>query len=174
MNFLKSYKKNIVSYDLINKFFYNKVNNLPKIKQVNLYFVFTTSNLNSLLTALGGLELVSQQKGILLKSKINNVSIKIKKGNPVGCLVSLHNAKKEKFLIKLINDVLSNNSNIHHDKSFNQPTLSFKLATTLLIPELKQNYRFFNNLPNLHVNIMTTAKTKEEFKFLIKSYKIIS
>ena len=174
MNFLNFYKKNVIQYDLINKFSYSEPVNLPKIKQINVYFIFKTPDISNTLTSLSALELISQQKGIIIKSKTPNISLKIKKGNPVGCMVILRKKKKNRFLSKLLNDIFGKKYYINYDTSFKHFIFSFNIKSTLLFNELKQNYRFFSRLPFLRIKLITTAKTKYEFKFLIKSYKIIS
>ncbi len=174
MNFLNFYKRNIVNYDLINKFSYTNPTNLPKIKQINVYFIFKTPDISNTLTGLNALELLSQQKGVLIKSKTANISLKIRKGSPVGCMVILRKNKKDRFLNKLLNDIFGKKYRIDYDASFKHFIFSFNIKSTLLFNELKQNYRFFGRLPFLRINLLTTAKTKNEFKFLIKSYKLIN
>ena len=69
------------------------------------------------------------------------------------------------------NDIFGKKYRISYDTSFKHFIFSFNIKSTLLFNELKQNYRFFGRLPFLRINLLTTAKTKNEFKFLIKSYK---
>ena len=174
MNFINFYKKNVIQYDLINKFLYTNPSSLPKIKKINIHFVFKQPNITNTLTTLTALNLISLQKGTLIKAKKPNITLKIRQGNPVGCTVTLRRVKQDRFLNKLLNDIFNGKYAINYDTSFRHLIFSFNIKSTLLFNELKQNYRFFSKLPDLRINVFTTAKTKHEFKFLIKSYKIIN
>ena len=103
MNFLKSYHNNIVKYDLINKFNLETITKLPEIKFINLRFNFKKYELKSLMSALIALELITHQKATFIKSKNFNVSLKIQKGDPVGCKIILRKHKMYNFLYQLLN-----------------------------------------------------------------------
>lgn len=99
MKFLKNYNENIVKYDLINKFEYTTINNLPKIKKIILSFNFKKFDFKLLISALIALEIISLQKCSLLKAKKFNISLKIRKGNPIGCKVILRKNNMRFFFL---------------------------------------------------------------------------
>ena len=168
MHFLNKYTNNVVKYDLINKFQYKMVNKLPSIKFVTLNFNFKKFDIRLLVSSLSALELITLNKGVLVKSKISNVSLKIRKGQPIGCKITLRSNKMDQFLFKILNKTVTINI-LKKKNSIN--LFSIKLNNILMFKELEQNYRFFKNLSHLNLSIKTTDCTFEEFGFLITSFK---
>lgn len=169
MTFLNKYTENVVKYDLINKFQYKRVNQLPMIKCAILTFNFKKFDMKLLISALSALELITLNKGVLIKSKISNVSLKIRKGQPIGCKITLRNNKMNQFLFKILNKVMTNRI---FKKTNSINLFSIKLKNILVFKELEKNYRFFKNLSHLNLNIKTTNCTPNEFGFLITSFKL--
>ncbi len=173
MHFLNNYKLNIINYDLLNKFFYKNSFRLPKIKRINLYFNIPNFENTTMLSALTALEIISSQKSKVINSRASNISLKIKKGSPIGCKINLSKTKKNYFLTKLLLEL--NKTEIPKiKKSKNSFVFSFQLKTILQFPELKYNYQYFNVLSKLNINIITTAASFPEYFFLLKSYKLIN
>ena len=75
MHSINYYYNNIVKYDLINKFYYKNIKQLPKIKKIILNFNFKRQNFKNLMSSLIALELISNQKPIFIKSKISNITL---------------------------------------------------------------------------------------------------
>lgn len=171
MYFLESYSKNIVKYDLINKFNFNTVTDLPSIKFINLRFNFKKYEAKSLITGLIALELITNQKSTFITSKKFNVSLKIQKGDPIGCKVVLRKQPMQQFLYQLLNkfELKNKRSNI---ETSNFSLYSFKINNILTFDNLEKNYIFFKNLQNLHVGIGTSNLKFKQFKFLLQLYKI--
>ncbi len=172
MNFLKYYTKNIVQYDLINKFNCKKLDIIPKLKFIIVQFYFKKYELKNLIISLAALEFITSKKGTITKSKIANISLKIRKGYPVGCKVILKRAKMIQFLEKLINDfTISNKISNLTDENCN--IFSFKIKNILTFKELEKNYQFFSQLKGtLNISIGTNTTNYKHLIFLLKSYKI--
>ena len=175
MYLINDYYSNIVKYDLINKFYYQNNSQLPKIKKIILNFNFKKQNLKNLMSSLIALELISTQKPIFVKSKISNITLKIRKGQPVGCKLTLRKKNVNFFLFKLWNDFFYSKSytrkNVKIETS-NTSVFSFQIQNSLIFPELETNYQIFKQLTKLNVTIVCSSKTFCELKFLLKSYKI--
>ena len=167
MFFFKEYEQKVVKYDLINKFKYKSIKNIPKLTYISLYFKLKNFDSKKLISALASLEVLTLQKSTLLKSKVSNVSLKIRKGLPIGCKVTLRKNNRNRFLFKLLNKILLK-SEIKNSTN----SIFFKLTNMLVFSELEKNYQFFKNLTDLHIQIKTTQCSKNEFKFLINSYKL--
>ena len=176
MNYLQNYYNNIVKYDLINKFQYKTINKLPKIYKVILSFNYKNPNLRQLMSSLTALELISAQKPIFTNSKVPVITLKIRKGNPVGCKVTLRRDNLNNFFHKLFNEILCDSDLITNYKILNKtstlPTFTFKLKNNLNFNILETHYQIFKNLPKLNIVIVTNSKNFSEFIFLLKSYKI--
>jgi len=169
MHFLEEYSKHVVKYDLINKFQYKLITKIPTLHFITLSFNLQRWNFKLLLSALAALELITLQKSILTKSKFSNISLKIRKGQPIGCKVTLRKIKMNSFLFNVLNKKL-NNLTFKNSKKNN--LISLKINNILIFEELEQNYQFFKNLSNLNINIKTTNCSIKEFIFLTNSYKL--
>ena len=135
---------------------------MPKIKKIVLSFKLNVFSLKMLAAHFLILQNIAEsKKGMIIKAKKANILIKIKKGNPVGCKISLTNNKKislfinkllyELFVIKSATTSLKNNC------------FSTKLEDIFLVS--KEN--FFNNFNNIgkqkfNVEIYYAANTKNQ------------
>lgn len=172
MHFLKYYDKNIVQYDLINKFTYKNIKTLPKLKSIIVQFCFRRYELKNLLISLAALQFITNKKGTLIKSKTANISLKIRKGYPIGCKVILRHIDLNDFLEKLINNFTISNETLNLTK-MKTNSFSFKITNILNFSELEKNYRFFNKLNNiLNLCVNTTTSDPNQLIFLLKSYRI--
>ncbi len=88
MSFLSNFQLKVLKHDLLNKFNYKNINDLPKMKKIILNFSCRTSNIKRLATAALALELITNKKGVLTRSKKSNILLKIRKGNPIGCKIT--------------------------------------------------------------------------------------
>lgn len=174
MHFLtKFYNKNL-KYELINKFIYNKTNNIPELKKIILNFGCKTADLKQLSSSLLAIEFITNKKGVMTKTKKSNILFKIRKGNPTGCKVVLSGLNAYNFLSKLIVEIfpkLKNFSKIDFSKKIKKNALSYYLHETFSFKELENHYYLFNNLSKLHITIVTNAKSNKEMIFLLKSFQ---
>ena len=138
-------------------------------------FSCKTTEIKTLATHLLALELVTVQKGVLILSKHPNLLLKIRKGNPTGCRLTLKKTSILNFLSKSLNEIFSKVKNFEglsvHQK-VEKTTFSFVMKNTLNFSELSENYHLFNNLSNLNLSFVTIVETKEEMLFLLKSLKL--
>ena len=168
------YYENIVKYDLLNKFQYKNIQQLPKLKKITLSLRCKTSDFKQLFSSLIALELITSQKSIINKSKVSNVSFKIRKGNPVGCKLTLRKKNMYNFFTKILLQLLPHSKLINKLSNKNvKNSISFEFNKILFFPELENQYQFFNKLLNLHVVIVTSSKSYDELKFLLNSFKFV-
>ena len=100
MHYLTNYYTKTLKYELINKFYYTKLNKIPKIKKIILNFNCNSDEFKPISTSLLALELLVYQKGFLNTAKKTNLFLKIRKGSPVGCKVTLRKTLLLQFLAK--------------------------------------------------------------------------
>jgi large subunit ribosomal protein L5 len=175
MRFLKIYEKNIIKYDLLNKFKYKEISKLPQIKKIVLNFTYKNSNIKNLITSLIALELIANQKGLLTYSNISNISLKIRKGQPIGCKVIIKKKYIYLFFSKLVIDILPNFKNfkeIKMKKVSKLSSITLKIKSVLGFLEFEGQYKFLKDLSSLNITIVTDLVTYKEFFFLLKSFKI--
>lgn len=175
MYFLNYFYKRTLKFDLINKFYYLNLKKLPELKKIILNFSCKTTELKSLATSLLALELVAKQKGILTVSKRPNLLLKIRKGNPAGCKLSLRKSSMLNFFSKSFNEVFSKTKNfdgITLSQKVEKTFISFVIKDTLNFSELTDHYYLFSNLSSLNLSFITSVDTKEEMLFLLKSLQL--
>lgn len=173
MQFLQQYYYNILKYDLINKFNYTNLKEIPKLKEIILNFGCKSFELKILITSLLALQLITKKKGKLTTSKKSNILLKIRKGNPVGCKIILKKEFMYKFFTKFILKILPRlKTEISTKKLKNIKVLTYHIKNILIFKELEKNYNIFNNIQSLNITILTNVKTKKELFFLLNSFKI--
>lgn len=173
MHFLEYYYKNIIKYDLTNKFLYKNINEVPEIKNIILNFGNKSTKLKNFAAALLALELISTKKGILTKTKKSNLFLKIQKGKPAGCKIILKKTLMYNFLNKILVEITPNIKNflVFKTKYKNYRNFSFNLDTKKLVfTELKEHYHLSKTLSYLNITIATDAKTQKELFFLLRSF----
>jgi large subunit ribosomal protein L5 len=174
MNFLTTFYSKNLKYELINKFSYDKTNSIPKLKKIILNFGCKTADLKQLSSSLLAIEFITNQKGVMTKTKKSNILFKIRKGNPTGCKIILTKLNAYNFLSKLIIEIfpkLKNFSKIDSNKKIKKNAFSYDLHETFSFKELENHYYFFNNLSKLNITVVTNTKTNREIIFLLKAFQ---
>lgn len=173
MHFFQKYYKNIIVYDLINKFNYSTLNEIPYLTKIVLNFGLKKKNIKSIVSRLLALELIGGQKSKITFSSVSNVTLKIRKGNPVGCKITLRKHSMYTFLSNLILNILpkiKQFKNFYY-KNLTSDSFSFRLKNLFLFIELETYYEFFKDLDNLNITLVSNSRTKNEFYYLLRSLK---
>ena len=162
---------------MLNKFKYKDIQHFPKIQKIIVSFNCKNSDLKQLFSSLIALELITSQKPTIIKSRISNISFKIRKGNPAGCKITLRKTGMYVFFAKILLQLFSDKKllkNLDKQKyKTNTKSMIFELNKILFFPELENQYQFFNRLSRLHIVIVTNSKNFNELKFLLKSFKFL-
>lgn len=172
MHFLEHFYFKTLKYDLVNKFVYSNVDKLPKLEKIILNFGFKTGDITQLSSGLLAFELIANQKGIITTTTKSNILLKIRKGNPTGCKLTLHKYSLFNFLSKIVMEVfpkLKNFNGFNHDRKTKKNAFSYEIHDTFSFSELEKHYYCFNNLPKLDITIITVTDDKKEFLFILKS-----
>lgn len=169
---LNYFCQNIIKHDLLNKFNYWTLKDIPKIIKTILTFKSNYLKLKEITKFLLVLELVANNKSNVIKSKVYNLTIKLKKGMPIGCKITLHKKSLYYFLTKLIFEIFPKNTNEFLNLK-NNLQLTLKLKNLISFFEIENKYYLFNNVNNLNIAILTTANTQKELIFLLSSLKLL-
>lgn len=176
MNIFKEYYNNIVLYDLLLKSSFQSYYQIPKLKKIYLNFGLKNLDLENkkkIISILLILELITNQKPFLTKSKKNKIHLKIKKGMIIGCKLTLQKKKMYIFFTKLFFFILPNKKEF---KGFlikkNLLTLNFQIQNILNFLELESEFLRFQKIPSLDISIHTTAFNKEVFLLLLKNLQL--
>lgn len=175
MNLLENYYKQVIKYDLINKFFYKQLRDLPELKKIILNFGCKSFEIKNIAAALLSLELITTKQGTITKSKRADILLKIRKGYPVGCIVILTKKKMYQFFFKLLTEVFSNLKDfkgITISKNLSTKSFSLTLLDLVNFKELEKQFYLFTNLPPLNIILVTNTKTRKELRYLLNSFKM--
>lgn len=175
MQFFKNFSNKTIKQDLVNKYRYQNIKSLPKLKKITLNFGDCTNfNIQKFATTLLALEILTSKKSSITVSKSPNILLKIQKGQPAGCKVILKKKNIYMFLSKLIVEILPKLTNFSSfNVKANISTLSFKLLNKeIVLQEFDNQYPLFTSLPHLDIQILTTAQSSEELLFMLKSIKL--
>ena len=175
MTVLENYYKKVIRYDLINKFSYTHLEEIPQLKKIILNFGCKTFEIKRVSAALLSLGLITKKRGALTRSKRANILLKIRKGNPVGCVVVLRKKAMYTFLLKLVTEVFPNLKDfkgINISNKLSTTSFSFTLSDLINFKELEKQFYLFINLPPLNITFITNVKTKQELLYLLNSFKL--
>lgn len=171
--FIEHYKKTI-SYDLLTKFNYLNIQQIPKIINVNLNLssIDIVQNKKKIVIFLLVLKLITNQTGKLALSKKNKLFLKVKKNNVVGCKTFMTKICLYNFLENLILFIFPNIKNFKgiFFSSKNIKVLTFKIKNILDFYELQNEFNIVRNLPKLLINLKINSNSKEESSLLLNSF----
>ncbi|MGE5372725.1 MAG: 50S ribosomal protein L5 [Solirubrobacterales bacterium] len=165
-----TYKSEIVA-KMMEKFGYQNTMQVPRIEKVivNMGVGEAIQNPKVLDGALADMTAIVGQKPIITKAKRSIAGFKLREGMSIGCKVTLRNERMFEFLDKLINIALPRVRDFRgvSPTSFDgRGNYSLGLKEQLLFPEIE--YDKIDKLRGLEVVIVTTAKTDEEARELLR------
>lgn len=165
MNRLKEkYTKEVIP-NLVKKFNYKTVMEVPKIEKivVNIGVGDATTNSKLLEASARELELITGIKPVITKAKKSIAGFKLREGSAIGCKTTLRGENMYVFLDKLINIVLPRVRDFRgvSSKSFDgRGNYTLGLTEQAIFPEIV--FDDIVKVRGMDVVIVTTAKTNEE------------
>lgn len=169
----KLYKESIS--DLKKKFSYTNDMAVPRLKMISLNVgIKAADSDNKFLSYLATqVSNVAGQKAVLTKSRKAISTFKLRKDLPIGCRVTLRGKKMYQFFDKLVNIALPRVRDFRglSSKGFNQKahySFGLKEHNVFLEVDLDNIMKVFG----MNVNIVTTAKTKDEALYLLRKLNL--
>jgi len=152
-------------------FNYKNVMEVPKIKKIvlNMGLGEAIQNIKILDSATLELNAISGQKSVITKAKKSIATFKLRQGMPIGCMVTLRREKMYEFLDRLMNVSLARVRDFKgvSGKAFDgKGNYTLGIKEQLIFPEI--NYDSVDKIKGLNITIVTTAKSDEEGKALLK------
>ena len=156
---------------LTEKFGYKNVMQLPKIEKIiiNMSVGESVGNPKALDSAVADLALITGQKPILTRAKKSLAAWKLRQGMPIGAKVTLRGTRMYQFLDKFMNVALPRVRDFRgiSYKSFDgRGNYANGLKEQLIFPEIE--YDKIDKLRGMNIVVVTTAKTDEEARELLK------
>ena len=171
MSRLKDLYKDEIVDAMIKKFGYKNIMEVPKLDKIviNMGVGEAKENAKVLDSAVKDLETITGQKVVLTRAKNSVANFKIREGMPIGCKTTLRGEKMYDFMDRLVNLALPRVRDfrgISGDSFDGRGNYALGIKEQLIFPEIA--YDKIEKIRGMDVIFVTTAKTDEEAKVLLK------
>jgi large subunit ribosomal protein L5 len=155
----------------MDQFKYTNIHQVPKLVKVtvNRGLGEASQNAKALDSSINEIGIITGQKPVVTRAKKAIAGFKIRKGVPVGVMVTLRADRMYDFLDRLINLALPRIRDFRgiSPKSFDgRGNYSLGLREQLIFPEIE--YDSIDQIRGMDISIITTANTDEEGRALLK------
>ena len=164
------YSKDVVPA-LKKEFGYTNVMAIPKIQKVvvNMGLGEATQNAKIVDTGVDELARVTGQKPVVTRAKKSIAQFKVRKGMPIGAMVTLRGERMWEFLDRLVSIALPRVRDFRgvSPRGFDgRGNYTLGLKDQLLFPEI--DYMKVDKARGMNISVVTTAKTDEESRKLLQ------
>ena len=171
MNRLKDRYQKEVMPALTKEFGYKNVMAIPKIEKVvvNMGLGEATQNAKIVDTGADELGRITGQKPVITRAKKSIAQFKVRKGMPIGTMVTLRGDRMWEFLDRLIAVALPRVRDFRgvSPRGFDgRGNYTLGLKDQLLFPEI--DYMKVDKARGMNISVVTTAKTDEESRKLLQ------
>jgi large subunit ribosomal protein L5 len=156
---------------LTKQFGYKSPMQVPRLDKIilNMGLGEAIQNIKVLDSAVEELALIAGQRPVITRARKSIASFKLRAGMPIGCMVTLRRERMYDFYDKLVNVGLPRVRDFRgvSDKSFDgRGNFTLGIKEHIIFPEI--DYDKIDKIKGLNITIVTTAKTDEEGKALLK------
>ncbi len=167
------YRKEVVPA-LTKQFGYKSVMQVPRIEKIvlNMGVGEAIGDKKLLENAAGDMTKLSGQKPVITKAKKAIAGFKIREGYPIGCMVTLRQARMYEFLDRLISIALPRVRDFRgvSGRSFDgRGNFNMGVKEQIIFPEIE--YDKIDTLRGMNITITTSAKTDAEAKALLAAFR---
>ena len=171
MSELKSYYQKEVVPKLLDRFKYKSIMEVPKLEKIilNMGLGEAIHNIKLLDSASEELKIIAGQQPVITRAKKSIAAFKLREGMPIGCRVTLRHIRMYDFYYKLVNIALPRVRDFRglSGKAFDgHGNYTLGIKEHIIFPEI--DYDKIDSLKGLNIAIVTTAKTDQEGKELLK------
>jgi large subunit ribosomal protein L5 len=168
--FKEHYQQNVVPA-LMKRFNYRNVMEVPRLAKivVNMGLGEAIQNIKILDSAAQEMSGITGQKPVITKAKKSIAQFKLRKGLSIGCMVTLRKERMYEFFNRLVNTALPRVRDFKgiSGKSFDgRGNYALGIREQLIFPEI--HYDKIDKIKGMNIVIVTTAKTDEEGKELLR------
>jgi large subunit ribosomal protein L5 len=171
MSQLKTYYHKEVVPRLIETFKYKNIMEVPKLKKIvlNMGLGEAIHNIKLMDSASEELRIIAGQQPVITRAKKSIAAFKLREGMPIGCMLTLRRNRMYDYYYKLVNIALPR---VRDFRGLSGKALdghgnySLGIKEHIIFPEI--DYDKIDKIKGLNISIVTTAKTDEEGKELLK------
>ena len=165
----QEYKEKILP-ELTKEFSYKNTMEVPKLKKivVSRGVGEAISDKKLLDKAMDELTMITGQKAVTTKSKKDVASFKLRKGMPIGAMVTLRGTKMYEFLDRLITIALPRVRDFNGISSSGfdgRGNYNLGIQEQIIFPEI--NIDKVNRISGMDISFVTTSSTDQEAKSLL-------
>lgn len=171
---LQSYYRETVVPELIKKFGYKSVMEVPRIEKITLNMGVgeAVADKKVMEFAVGDMQKIAGQKAVVTVARNSIAGFKIREGYPIGCKVTLRRNRMYEFLDRLVTVALPRVRDFRgiSGRAFDgRGNYNMGVREQIIFPEIE--YDKIDALRGMNISITTTAKTDEEAKALLTAFK---
>ncbi len=168
---LKEYYLKTVVPALVKEFDYKNPMQVPKMEKivVNMGLGEAISNVKIIDGAVQEMAMITGQKPVITKAKKSIATFKLRQGMPIGCSVTLRKEVMYEFFDRLVNVALPKVRDFRgiSPSAFDgRGNYSIGLHEQIIFPEIE--YDKIEKVKGMNITIVTSAKTDEEARVLLK------
>jgi large subunit ribosomal protein L5 len=156
---------------LTKEFRYTSPMEVPRLEKIvlNMGLGEAIQNIKVLDAAMEELTLIAGQRPVVTRARKSIATFKLREGMPIGCMVTLRKGRMYDFFDKLVNVALPRVRDFRglSDKALDgRGNFTLGIKEHIIFPEI--DYDKIDKIKGLNITIVTTAKTDEEGKALLK------
>ena len=168
------YYKSTVAPQLMKKFSYKSIMEVPRIEKITLNMGVgeAVADKKVMEHAVGDMLKIAGQKPVVTKSKKSIAGFEIRENYPVGCKVTLRKARMYEFLDRLVTVAIPRIRDFRgiSGKSFDgRGNYNMGIKEQIIFPEIE--YDKIDALRGMNITITTSAKNDEEARALLLAFK---
>lgn len=173
MTRLKEKFLNEITPEMMKKFEYSSIMEVPKIEKivVNMGIGDAVQNSKVLDSAVEELQAITGQKPMVTKAKKSIATFRLREGMPIGAKVTLRGERMYEFFDKLVNVSLPRVRDFRgiSNKAFDgRGNYTLGVKEQLIFPEI--DYDKVSKTRGMDIVIVTTANTDEEARELLANF----
>ena len=162
--------KSEITKELMTKFEYSSVMQVPKIEKIviNMGVGDAVQNSKALDNAVAEVALISGQKPLITRAKKSIATYRLREGMPIGAKVTLRGERMYEFFDKLVTVALPRVRDFHgvSKKAFDgRGNYTLGVKEQLIFPEI--DYDKVSKVRGMDIVVVTTANTDEEARELL-------
>jgi large subunit ribosomal protein L5 len=171
---LQEFYRGQVVPDLVKKFGYQSVMQVPRLTKITLNMGVSEAVADKKVmdNAVGDLTKIAGQKPVVTKSRKPIAGFKIREGLAIGCMVTLRGVRMYEFLDRFVTIALPRVRDFRgiSGRSFDgRGNYNVGVKEQIIFPEIE--YDKIDAVRGLNISFTTTAKTDDECKALLAAFR---
>ena len=171
---LKQQYRNEIVPALIKQFGYQSVMQVTRIEKIvlNMGVGEAVGDKKILDNAVGDMQKIAGQKPVVTKARKAIAGFKIREGYPIGCMVTLRQARMWEFLDRFVTIALPRVRDFRgiSGRAFDgRGNYNIGIKEQIIFPEIE--YDKIDAVRGMNISITTTAKTDAEARALLTAFK---